>query len=447
MPGFVLEYLQISVTMGFLVLLLKLFSQRINRTFDARLKYWAWLLIAVRLLIPFGIPIPQRPVVLPLPAAAYEAGPALETTGLPAAQGMKTGAAGPAALPLETVLLAVWLAGFVTYTAYHLLRYHGSKRRLLRWSAPLKDETLLARIEMERYVLRIASPVEVYVCKKVESPVMVGFVRPRLLLPKAMLSLPPADTAFILRHEMIHLKRNDLWYKLLVMLSTAAHWFNPAMHLMFREASADLEISCDARVVQGGDMRARAAYFETMLGYISQRRREATLSTHFNGGTRMMEHRFKALMSGCARKRGIAVFVALLLAVTMTGSLFGATYAAEDAAGEQVVKAWLEAYGDELRTGWRKDAFAPDLTDEDLPLEDVLLIAGETVSKAAGIEWEALASYEPSVSFITYVDGRREWQTYLSLKFPDDVHIEERYTVTIDSLTGNVLFYMNGGRG
>lgn len=441
MPGFALQYLQVSVTMGFLALLLKLLSQKINKTFDARLKYWAWLLIALRLLIPFRIPIPSAALTVALPVA--DTGAATVTEMLPAVGGAGTNLPGAAPLSLGNMLIIGWLTGFMIYCSYQLIRYLSQKRRLLRWSTPLRHETLLAQIEMERHILRISRRVQAFVCKDIGSPTMVGFVWPKLLLPKVMLELPYSESAFVLRHEMIHLKRNDLWYKLLLILATGAHWFNPAAHIMLREASADLEISCDARVVKGGGMRTRKAYFETILGFMSTVRQEATLSTHFNGGTRMMEKRFVTLIDGRKRKRGVMVFITLFLAVSMAGSLIGTTLAANDE--QAVVRGWMDVYRERLETGWQ-DAFSSELTVDDLPVEDALLIALQTVVKAAELDYETLAQYEPYAWFSAYVDGRHEWVICFALYSPEGGELDNFY-ISVEAQTGKVLVYQRGGRG
>ena len=50
-----MSWLEISVTTGVLIIVLLLFSTRINKLFIAKWKYWIWLLLAIRLLIPFNI--------------------------------------------------------------------------------------------------------------------------------------------------------------------------------------------------------------------------------------------------------------------------------------------------------------------------------------------------------------------------------------------------------
>ena len=80
---------------------------------------------------------------------------------------------------------------------------------------------------------------QVKVCRKIHSPMITGLFRPTLLLPHE--DYEKADLEVILKHELIHFRRNDLWFKLLLILANALHWFNPFIYVMVREANRDIE--------------------------------------------------------------------------------------------------------------------------------------------------------------------------------------------------------------
>ena len=80
---------------------------------------------------------------------------------------------------------------------------------------------------------------------------VIGVLRPRLLLPEE--GYDARSLAFILRHELTHCRRHDLWYQLALLLANAVHWFNPLIWLMVRQAQGDMELTCDDAVVAGAD--------------------------------------------------------------------------------------------------------------------------------------------------------------------------------------------------
>lgn len=149
------------------------------------------------------------------------------------------------------------------------------------------------------------------VCPAVGAPLVTGFVNPALLLPRETVS------DGVLRHELIHTRRRDLWYKLLLLLSRSLHWFNSLVHWMAAAASRDLERSCDEAAVAGRDAAFRAAYGAAMLDAVEEGiEARAPLTTHFRGGKAAMKERLLSIASGGTRKKGVALVCAAALVIS-----------------------------------------------------------------------------------------------------------------------------------
>lgn len=67
MPGFLLTLAEITLTMSAVILLLLALGPVLARRYKIRWRYWAWLAVAVRLLIPINFSLPNAPVVLTPP--------------------------------------------------------------------------------------------------------------------------------------------------------------------------------------------------------------------------------------------------------------------------------------------------------------------------------------------------------------------------------------------
>lgn len=83
--------------------------------------------------------------------------------------------------------------------------------------------------------LRESVPIEenVRLCDGVESPFILGIVRPRIYLPS---DLKKEEMKYVLAHERAHLKRRDHWWKLLGYLVATVYWFHPlvwAAYILF----------------------------------------------------------------------------------------------------------------------------------------------------------------------------------------------------------------------
>jgi len=152
---------------------------------------------------------------------------------------------------------------------------------------------------------------------------MIGFVNPQILLPKA--DFTQDELRFILKHELIHYKRKDLYYKCFVLIATAIHCFNPIVYLMAQAIDVVCETSCDAEVVRSTDADMRQHYSETIIGVVKyQSKLKTALSTNFYGGKKGMKNRILSIMDTGKKKAGIAIVCCTLILTMGTGMAFAA---------------------------------------------------------------------------------------------------------------------------
>ena len=103
--------------------------------------------------------------------------------------------------------------------------------------------------------LQLDRRIPIVSCDRADSPMVLGFIHPVLVLPAEEYS--DEELYFIFKHEFIHYKRHDVCLKLLFVLANAVHWFNTVIWLMQREAVVDMELSCDKRVMLDADYTAK----------------------------------------------------------------------------------------------------------------------------------------------------------------------------------------------
>ena len=70
MREFLSGLFEVSLTMGAVTALLLILSPVWKRRFRPQWRCWAWLLVALRLAVPFNVSLPRAPVVLEAPAPA-----------------------------------------------------------------------------------------------------------------------------------------------------------------------------------------------------------------------------------------------------------------------------------------------------------------------------------------------------------------------------------------
>ena len=160
----------------------------------------------------------------------------------------------------RAAVLWLWVAvSLVLWNVWRLLRY----RRLIE-QAGNKVNSRLQQIAVEEARLAgIDGEIRLLASPLAQSPMLVGFFRPTILLPSE--HLPDGDARFILAHELTHFRRKDLWKKLLFLMVRCAHWFNPIVYLLNRDFSRWLETSCDEQVVSSLDRDQRKEYGRLLI--------------------------------------------------------------------------------------------------------------------------------------------------------------------------------------
>ena len=86
----------------------------------------------------------------------------------------------------------------------------------------------------------------VYLSEKISSPAVYGVLRPKIVLPA---SYKDRDIELVIQHEKTHIRGLDNLWRVIAFLVVAVHWFNPLSWIFLKAFLADLELSCDERVL------------------------------------------------------------------------------------------------------------------------------------------------------------------------------------------------------
>jgi hypothetical protein len=119
-------------------------------------------------------------------------------------------------------------------------------------------------------------------------------------------------------HEQTHIKRCDYLVKLLAFALLCLHWFNPLAWVAFTLLCADMEMSCDERVLRELGMGVKADYSETLLSLSMNRRILGASPLAFGEGG--IKGRVKNVLNFKKPAR-IIVFAAVVLAAMLTTGL------------------------------------------------------------------------------------------------------------------------------
>ena len=98
------------------------------------------------------------------------------------------------------------------------------------------------------------------------APALVGFIRPRILLPQHVLDAMAFDELrLILLHELAHIKRRDVLINWIATLIAVIHWPNPAAWLVSWRMRVERELACDELVLRIGRDAGGVVYAKTIV--------------------------------------------------------------------------------------------------------------------------------------------------------------------------------------
>lgn len=253
MNRFFLQIFNTAITAGWLVLAV-LLARLLLKKAPAWIKCALWAIVGLRLVWPFEIEsvlsaVPSTQTIPP--AALYDPVPevhaginylnsAINPGFAQTFQPVPSASVNP--LQVATTVAAwVWIAGIIAmlaYMAYSYLRL----RRLV--------------------VVRMSAGEGVYLCDRVDSPFILGIVRPKIYLPSQLSQEKWAD---ILAHEQAHIARRDHWWKPLGFLLLTVFWFHPLLWLAYILLCRDVELACDEKVIRGLSPEEKQRYSQTLL--------------------------------------------------------------------------------------------------------------------------------------------------------------------------------------
>lgn len=120
----------------------------------------------------------------------------------------------------------------------------------------------------------------VWLCDHITEPFILGVFRPRIMLPS---SIAPEDEKYVLLHERAHISRGDHIWRVLAFVLLALHWYNPLVWVSFFLFSRDTEFACDERVVRENGEEIKKPYARTLIAYSTMPRNAFSASLSFGG--------------------------------------------------------------------------------------------------------------------------------------------------------------------
>jgi beta-lactamase regulating signal transducer with metallopeptidase domain/type II secretory pathway component GspD/PulD (secretin) len=221
-----------------LIVALLAFDFLFRRKLRASIRYALWLVVLVKLCVPPTLALPTSPAwwlqKTPPPIAAkaephytvtYDNGPLSEIpqASLPVFVPPKPAMMNSAWLLIASAAVSSALLGWL------LVRWWQITRQVRRAAI---SERMAALADEAQKIVGLKFKVQVKLTTNSMSPAVCGLFRPAILIPQSLAeNFSDEQLRAVLLHELIHLRRRDVWLNFLQSLLQIFYWWHPLVWL------------------------------------------------------------------------------------------------------------------------------------------------------------------------------------------------------------------------
>ncbi len=336
------EILSMSLSGSLLVLLILLLKPLLKERFSKAWQYYIWIIVLIRLVLPYS---PEFGIIDSLfqPVAVQSSSEAeTDTQGnyihtedssiQSIAENSAENSGGnstdnivlPAVKPEEhkealdgfQIGTYLWLAGMAILFFLKLIKYLHFLAFLKSSSEPVADKRTVQIYKSAALELGITRVPQLKLNSQIASPMLLGLIKPSVYLTDITLDWDDTSLYYVLRHELMHYKRHDIWYKWCCGLVSGIHWFNPVILIMNRQISKQCEISCDEAVARDLSKEEKLLYGNVLLNAISENRKKNSpmLSLTLSEDKKSMKERIKSIIMSNRKSKKIKILSAIVTA-------------------------------------------------------------------------------------------------------------------------------------
>ena len=219
-----------------------------------------WILAALAWLVPIRLPNVPTELELPLPTIAASPHAEWGSSEVWIARPANT-----LGVKQDEVLGALLLAGTFAALTATLVRTVCVARR---WNSErlCSNPEILELLEDCKSDSGVTAPIGLVLTTSVSTPVLLGWLRPRILLPQILLkSASRKQLRAILLHELAHFHSADIPVNWLFSIAMALHWFNPVVYLASWRWRKYCEFAADASALDWMPCETREDYGKALI--------------------------------------------------------------------------------------------------------------------------------------------------------------------------------------
>lgn len=204
----------------------------------------------------------------------------------------------------------VWLIILISLGLIMFIMQFKLSRRINESTIYMNHSEIMNRA---RKKVNLNRDIKIYSSTHINTPLVYGIIKPRIILPSKFVNHCSADElAYVVTHEMVHIKRLDYIMKPISLVLLLLHWFNPILWLSFLLVQKDMEMSCDERVILAFEEDIRKGYASSLVN-LAEDQNHSTYTFTLAFGENNIKSRVKSIMTSKNKAKWITAVIIILL--------------------------------------------------------------------------------------------------------------------------------------
>ncbi|MBU5227979.1 M56 family metallopeptidase [Clostridium senegalense] len=360
------ELLKTSICISIPIILIALLKNKILCKYTHRLNYIICILITIRMLFisSIGIYLPfENNIILESVHSIKKSG----TNNI---------------VNYIKIIFCIWLFGVIYIVIKNICKQILFYKKIQNINHIVIDTEIIKILEEEKKALNIRRYINISKVDGLSSPALIGIIKNKIIIPNN--DYDKEQLKWIFRHELIHFKRKDNLLKLILMIASAIHWFNPLVKILKVYFGEQCELSCDEKVIKRFSKDEIKEYAFVLVNTLRYRNTLKTtmFSSQFNtNGVDIIKGRVESMLSCKKRKKGTFIVVFLLFISALSVISFNNTIVVQ--AGETSL-----------------------YSSESMNNGNVINLCGNTINLYEDREYENLTQEEKQLGLVLFKTGK-----------------------------------------
>ncbi|MCL2323107.1 MAG: M56 family metallopeptidase [Oscillospiraceae bacterium] len=302
--------LQMSLSASLLILVVIIIRSLAINTLPKRTFLGLWAVAALRLMLPFSIPLQFN--VYPIIKSNITISDTAASIQVPL-------------FNISLILTIIWIFGAIICLSYFVIAY-------IKCYNEFKAATIVQNDFITAWLdeYKILRSIRIKQFNKISAPLTYGIFRPIILIPENVDWSDEKKMLYILAHEYEHIRNFDSIKKLFLTAILCVHWFNPLVWVMYIFSNRDIELSCDESVLRSLGKTVKSSYARVLVSMEENKNKFTPFYSSFNKFAE--EERILAIMKYKKPSKIIIILSAILVALTSTAFAFSINTASNSTA-------------------------------------------------------------------------------------------------------------------